>query len=510
MLAKNNKKGHLEGPLNEIRLQNRQKISSFVRFQKLISKSMETYKLIFSAEKISRARPSFSGAISVQFRGESSFQRASIEMYRMLLRGKFKPKTTQPSISHQRKVITTSLSGDLIGSPGARVGTFELFLPEYMIELISWTPKSTSATLFSSSLLTQKVIRLTNSEGKSLLMRGETQSGTYDLWHYFYNRDVQTVLPGYIKKKGEEQSSGSRDDRSSSLYCLMDHQVMKEFRLVEVPLQNVLEIKKEGEKWLFDVNVDLIKNLAFERTSGVFLKDDRLLICRSLEKLDGGFLLGTKLSQSQNEMLISKIDKILLIFKNLQHRNVFISPEFDLEDVTIFGDDVYFRGIERLQMRPERAGYDKKIIGILLNKLSELFDKKYKICQNRPLRKIFKTIIESEALFTAKNHPYPLEGLISHFRKNLDLDALRTRNNKHFASEDNKRGKGGLYLGQNSLDLELVEKNSKTFKIDEEESTADERVFDLEILDEGVVENRLAAVMKRRQMAFKNKFFCKK
>ena len=506
-------------------------LPSFIKFQRLITSSLLKYKSILNPKKISRAKPNFSGNILIQFSEETGFQAASMEIYRMLLKGKIQRSSMQVELTekeserpHSEYLVPSRRGGylDGVGDPAlASSPHFELFLPRYILELTSWTPKSSRRiSLVSSSLLAKKVIRLVDVEGRSVMLRGETQEATYDLWHYLYSKGAQTTLPNYIKKREKNQwvsepqevggqairGDGGANSAKNSEFYLINHQITNDFNLVEVSLEDSQAVKKTAQKWLFDLNVDLIDNLAFERTSGVFIQDGKLLICKSKKELPEGSFLASGVSV---ETLVTSLDQILLIFKNLRHRNVFFGPEYNLGDIAFLDGEVYFKGIEKLRMTPERQKYDNKTLKTLLKCLTNLMDFRRKRALKRPIQQAVETIIQAGDLLNRESAQMNLDWLIGYLRTHIDLDeycggyqATQTPGKKIHGGKEPK------LLGLNSLDLDLTEREECRRRAGR---TAGIKFFDsaaaiCDVQDEGVVENHLSSVMEIRQITFKNKF----
>ena len=493
--------------------------SPFLRFQKIIKKSVLKYKSILNARKISRMKANYSGKIYVQFCAESGFQMASVEIYRMLLKGRVKTNQTQANIKKKEPKFKNKSEQVVRGSNrgfckegkvaqlgGRKGGSFELFLPEYMMEMIPWTPKATSASMLSDALPPLNIIRLTNIQGRKILVRGETQLKTFELWHFFYNKSVQTTLPNYIGKVERAESDhlgrfvGSGFSRKTD-YRLVNPGVEKSHQLIELPLKNKEEVFRVARKWLFDVNLDLIENLVFERTSGVFLTEDRLVLCRSKFDIAMKKFVFREIKMGNPELLIQNLERILFILRNLQHRNVFISPEFDLEDIAIFGDEVYFRGIERLQMRPESFENEQIMLLSFLDQLRGLEEFVDTRKLKNPQKRNIKVLREAKESLRKTNQPLSLQAMINHFRQNLDLEGHKN------GSSSKEEGK---FLGQNSLDLNLAKNEIRRKEPPKAENDYLGSISTLLIGDEGVVENHLARTLETRAIQFKNKFICNK
>ena len=290
---------------------NSQSFSAFGKLQTIIRPSLSVYKSMLTPERISKLKPNFSGKVLIHLSEEQGFQKASIEVYRMLMRGKIlknQPKNlkrlkisgihnepwffSQNSLeakiepepqserereptSHNNTNSRSSITSkdDIPGSLAEPApSSFQVFFPEHMIELTSWSSKTTSSSFHSNTLLTVQVIRLTDVEGNAVLLRGETQSATHDLWEYFYNKSVQFSLPNYIKvKDGDGDAENEFGDDPGMKFYLIKHEVTKEFGLGRAWLGDFEGVNNLVQKWLFDLNVDHIENLGFDRTSCVFL-----------------------------------------------------------------------------------------------------------------------------------------------------------------------------------------------------------------------------------------------
>ena len=203
--------------------------------------------------------------------------------------------------------------------------------------------------------------------------------------------------------------------------------------------------------------------------------------------------------------LVTSLDGLLLILKNLQLRNVFLGPEFDFQNLAILGEEIYLRRIEKLRVLPNCHKYSKEMLLVVLKKLrnpiSEILKKlKFEAILSKNLR-----IIESAYQLVAQDAQINcLEDLIFYFRKNLDLDKFHA----HKANKDKKGIKIGIgprrrgFYTQNTLDMELVGGigGGRKYK-----SWA--KVSPWEVKDDGCSGlPELIHVQRAREIKFKNKF----
>ena len=395
---------------------------------------------------------------------------------------------------------------------------FEFFFPEYLIELVTNYPSTTSSG-------TNIGIKMTDAEGDFVILKGESNLATHDLWHYFYNKSVQTTLPSYIKKREPSSRPGAKIQEKSRNYYLIEHEVTKEFELLEISLKNSAEVLQAAEKWLFDLNVDHLNYLAFERTSSLFLHQGMLLVCRSFKRIPSTAFLGRSFGLNsgddgnQLKTLFGRIDRILLVFKNLEFRHVFFvdSSGFDFGDIAILDEEIYFSGIERLVMIPERQKYTERMLEIFLKKFCQLLEKTVQArCQKtQKLKNQFFSIFETLANLIEEGKGKEIKSLsdlVIYFRKNLKLDEGArfqgpSKPQKNF--QEMKVERRLRLRGQNSLDINL----SSPQNLDEKnESINHKSVFEslCEVGEEGEVLTSFRDAQRIRKISFKNKFFQKK
>ena len=490
----------------------------FSKFQKLITSQLLKYRSVLNQERVQKVKPNFSGRFLIQRSEHTGFQQVSIEIYRMLLMAKVRTYKTvaqikkqdpkSPLKSSEQSSIFSKSSPDPVNKQQIAKNNkpkFEIFFPEYMIELSSWIPKKSSIALISNHGPAQKVIKLTDIAGRTMMIRGETDKATLDLWHYAYNKGIQTVLPGYIKQKSTGSEAPNFGKLAEKEFFLINHQITQEFKLLEIPLSEGQAVVEASEKWLFDLNIDLVDKLGFERTSSLFIKNNKLVICKSFKKLEGGVFLNPSCLEYNPELFLKRLDGLLVILKNLQHRNVFLGADFDLGDIVFLGGRTYFRNVERLSIVPKRLKYTTKLLAVFLKKLTNLLRSTNQSNFKSYIKKDIATVFRAQDLFFKSDSMNTLGDLLTFFRNEINLvehykTPISNKSKKRKAFDKiGKKGQNTL----NSLDVGLTTITESDANEDESEINT-RSTFEVE--DEGEVDIPMRATQRMRGITFKNAF----
>ena len=484
----------------------------------MIADQLLDYHSILSPERTRKLKPNFTGHFLVLRSDEAGFEPASLQFHRMMLQVKMsfcksEAHLRSPQVGEMGKRYK-SLHPAPLGIGKAFISpSFSVFMPEHMIELLMWSPKGSSISSFvSRSILSQKVIRVTNLAGESILIRGRQQKETDDLWHYLYNKGVQFRLPKYIRKRGGEKTSiFQKNEQNGPIFFIDNPSVRKEFKLIEVPLSDQDGVRNAARKWLFDLNIDQVANLRFDRSSCVIIEQGRLIICQSYKNPSPEKFLTTDNLKTSLNSFFQSFEKILLMLKNLESRRIFMSKQFSFDNIAVDDEDdvqIYFKNVEKLVLNTQ-PNQHKSGLGLVLSKLKTLMEPlkgRSSPFQSPMITQNIKIMAEAhdDLLTSASYSLTSLDQLIAYFRTEMDLDTFSfyfpsQREKIQQKSARNEKGVGIANSLDMELDLEHMHRKRSKRKVEDSDST-------FEVDSEGEVENHVRLVQRMRKLEFKNKF----
>ena len=476
----------------------------------MVAKQILKFKTLMKPSNLNDLRPNFRGKYFVHRSEQVGFELSTIQMHRMLLRGKAHTHfTTQVRL---QKAIGPKLSyaeNYRMAEELKLTPNFSIFFPEYIIELTTWVPKVSSLAYISESISTHQVIKLTDINGRVIMIRGEDQRATLDLWHYVYNKGVQTTLPNYLI-----------EDKSQSrvTYRFSNEEAAREFELVQVRLDDRHAADWATYKWMFDLNVDQMDKLCFRRTSLVLLRENRIVLCMAARPdiRPDSLLTSQSVEQDLNQFL-AKVDQTILFFKNLATRGVYLSKGFNLKQMAVGANEIFIENIEDLRVEVCPSSEEVvKSFQLLLNSLTKLVKVAIgKIQLNSKSQKNVDTLKQINESFQ-DGKIKTVNSLICRLRRELDLEKVLRKSRLGFSRKVvRSRGSGKTRTKAsklssvsqavsdvNTLDMELLRMRRKQRTME----SLRESESSLPIDNEGEVEDQSRFIQRSRTLAFKNRF----